>query len=366
MQLALPPPIEPMLAKLVDTLPQGDSWIFEPKWDGFRVLVFRDGNEWLLQSRDLKPLNRYFPELESPLLSGLPERAVVDGELVIAGESGLDFEALQLRLHPAESRVRMLAEKIPASIVLWDLLCEGDDDLTGLPFAERRSRLEKATISARPPLHLTPVTRDHATAADWFDRFEGAGLDGVMAKPAGGVYEPGKRAMLKVKHKRTVDVVLAGFRWHKNAHGAAVGSLLLGLYDDAGRLQHVGVTASFTVERRRELALELAPFRENASEGHPWREWHDWQSEVGERRVPGATSRWNRDKTLEWEPLRPERVLEVSFDHMQGTRFRHTAHFVRWRPDKSPSDCTYAQLDVTPPYELERIFSEVPRRSQGS
>jgi ATP-dependent DNA ligase len=246
----------------------------------------------------------------------------------------------------------MLAQQIPASIVLWDLLCEGDEDLRSTPFAVRRARLETALSGARPPIHLTPVTRDRAVASDWFERFEGAGLDGVMAKRADGVYTPGKRTMLKVKHQRTVDVVLAGFRWHKNARGKAVGSLLLGLYDDEGRLQHVGVAASFTEERRRELVEELAPLRENALGGHPWSDW------AGAQRVPGVTSRWNRDKTLEWEPLRPERVLEVSFDHMQGSRFRHTAHFVRWRPEKPPAECTYAQLEVTPPYELERIFSQ--------
>jgi len=346
-----------MLAKLVDALPEGDSWIFEPKWDGFRVLIFRDGNEWLLQSRELKPLNRYFPELEAPLLEALPERAVVDGELVIKGESGLDFEALQLRLHPAASRAKKLASEIPASIVLWDLLCEGAEDLTSLPFAERRARLERALAEARAPIHLTPATRDRAVAADWFERFEGAGLDGVMAKLADGAYQPGKRVMLKVKHHRTVDVVLAGFRWHKNANGEAVGSLLLGLFDEKGRLHHVGVAASFTEKRRRELVSELAPLRENSLMDHPWKEWSEW--ERGQR-VPGVKSRWSRDKTLEWEPLRPERVLEVSFDHMQGTRFRHTAHFVRWRPDKPPAACTYAQLDATPPYELERIFRPSP------
>jgi len=355
MDLPVQPPLEPMLAKLTDTLPETGSWIFEPKWDGFRVLVFRDGKEWLLQSRDLKPLNRYFPELETPLLEALPERAVVDGELVIAGESGLEFEALQLRLHPAASRVKKLASEIPGSIVLWDLLCEGNEDLTSLPFAERRARLEKALSSAKPPVHLTPITRDRAVAADWFDRFEGAGLDGVMAKAPDGAYQPGKRVMLKVKHQRTVDVVLAGFRWHKNGKGTAVGSLLLGLYDEERRLQHVGVAASFTEKRRRELVSELAPLRENALANHPWKKWSDWERD---QRMPGGKSRWSRDKTLEWEPLRPERTLEVAFDHMQGTRFRHTAHFVHWRPDKPPADCTYAQLDVTPPYELARIFGE--------
>jgi ATP-dependent DNA ligase len=342
-----------MLAKLVDGLPEGDGWLYEPKWDGFRVLLFRDGREWLLQSRDLKPLNRYFPELESPILDQLPPRLVVDGELVIVGENGLEFEALQLRIHPAASRVELLSRESPASLVLWDLLCMGDEDLTGQPFSDRRARLEKALPRARPPLHLTPLTGDRAVAADWFERFEGAGLDGVMAKSRDGIYSPGKRTMLKIKHKRTVDVVLAGFRWHKNAKGEAVGSFLLGLFDDRGALQHVGVAASFTDADRRNLVGELAPLRENALAGHPWQSWAG-----NEQRVPGVTSRWSRDKTLEWEPLRPVRVLEVSFDHMQGRRFRHTAHFVRWRPDKDPAECTYAQLEVTPPYELERIFSQ--------
>jgi ATP-dependent DNA ligase len=342
-----------MLAKLVETLPEGDEWLYEPKWDGFRVLIFRDGPEWLLQSRDLKPLNRYFPELETPILDQLPSRAVADGELVIVGEAGLDFEALQMRLHPAASRVTLLAGQCPASLVLWDLLCEGAEDLSGRPFAERRTRLERAVPAPRPPLHVTPITRDRAVAADWFERFEGAGLDGVMAKPSGEPYAPGKRTMLKVKHRRTVDVVLGGFRWHKGEEGQAVGSLLLGLYDDRGELQHVGVAASFSETDRRALVGELAPLRDRALVGHPWGEWA-----TSEQRVPGATSRWNRDKTLEWEPLRPERVLEVAFDHMQGSRFRHTAHFVRWRPDKPPAECTYAQLDVTPPYELARIFSQ--------
>jgi ATP-dependent DNA ligase len=340
-----------MLAKLVDELPEGEGFLYEPKWDGFRVLLFRDGDEWLLQSRDLKPLNRYFPELEGPFLSQLPPRIVVDGELVIAGEAGLDFEALQQRIHPAESRVALLSKKTPASLVLFDLLCEGDEDLRGKPFVERRARLEASLANLQSPLHLTPATRDRTLAADWFERFEGAGLDGVMAKPLNGIYEPGKRTMLKVKHKRTVDVVLAGFRWHKNGVGKAIGSFLLGLFDDEGRLQHVGVCASFTEKRRRELVAELAPLRENALEGHPWRSWA-----TADQRVPGVKSRWSRDKTLEWEPLRVERVLEVSFDHMQRSRFRHTAHFLRWRPDKPVTECTYAQLDVTPPYELARIF----------
>ena len=353
MRLPLEPPIRPMLAKLVDRLPEGEGWLYEPKWDGFRVLLFRDGPEWLLQSRDLKPLNRYFPELEAPILAALPTRAVVDGELVIASETGLDFEALQLRLHPAASRVRRLAEETPASLVLWDLLCEDSDDLSARPFSERRARLERALAGAHCPIHVTPITRDRTVAEDWFQRFEGAGLDGVMAKPADARYAPGERTMLKVKHRRTVDVVLAGFRWHKDEEGDAIGSLLLGLFDDRGELQHVGVAASFTGTVRRALVTELAPLREDALARHPWRLWAS-----SDQRVPGMASRWNSEKMLEWEPLRPERVLEVAFDHMQGRRFRHTAHFVRWRPDKSPSDCTYAQLDVTPPYELERIFAQ--------
>lgn len=342
-----------MLAKLVDQLPEGESFLYEPKWDGFRVLLFRDGDEWFLQSRDLKSLNRYFPELEAPLLSQLPPRIVADGELVVAGEMGLDFEALQLRIHPAESRVALLSKESPASLVLFDLLCEGNEDLRGKPFAERRSHLEVSLSRLRHPLHLTPATRDRTLAADWFERFEGAGLDGVMAKPLDGTYQPGKRTMLKVKHKRTVDVVLAGFRWHKNGVGTAIGSFLLGLFDDDGVLQHVGVCASFTEKRRKELVAELAPLRENALEGHPWQSWA-----TADQRVPGVKSRWSRGKTLDWEPLRVERALEVSFDHMQGRRFRHTAHFMRWRPDKPISECTYDQLEVTPPYELARIFRD--------
>ncbi len=341
-----------MLAKRVDKLPKGDAWLYEPKWDGFRVILFRDGEEWLLQSRDLKPLNRYFPELETPILSNLPSRAVLDGEIVIASDGGLDFDALQLRIHPAESRVNLLADQIPASLVFWDLLCQGDQDLSRMPFVDRRARLESVLAKAEPPLNLTPLTSDRARAQDWFERFEGAGLDGVMAKPAQGLYEPGKRAMIKVKHKRTVDVVLAGFRWHKTGPGTKLGSLLLGLFDQNGVLHHVGVAASFTEKRRRGLVEELAPLRENALDGHPWKSWAEQ-----EQRVPGMQSRWSRGKTLDWEPLRAERVLEVSFDHLQGTRFRHTAHFVRWRPDKSPEECTYSQIDVTPPYELERIFA---------
>jgi ATP-dependent DNA ligase len=348
-----------MLAKLSDDLPEGNGWLFEPKWDGFRTLVFRDGDELLLQSRDEKPLARYFVELVEALKAQLPPRCVLDGEIVIAGSQGLDFEALQLRLHPAASRVALLAKETPASIVLWDLLCLGDEDLRGLPFEERRRRLETALVAATPPVHLTPITSDRARAGDWFQRFEGAGLDGVMAKQAAGIYEPNKRVMLKIKHERECDCVVAGFRWHKNGEGVAVGSLLLGLYDPSGVLQHVGVVASFTAARRRELVTELAPYRENALAAHPWRAWleHDITDGHENHRVPGVTSRWNRDKNLSWEPLRPELVVQVAYDHMQGNRFRHTAQFRRFRADKPPRDCTYAQLEVVPPHELAAIFA---------
>jgi ATP-dependent DNA ligase len=359
MRLPFAPPIEPMLAKAADALPEGEGWLFEPKWDGFRALVFRDGEETLIQSRDLKPLDRYFPELEAPLRASLPERCVVDGEVVIAADGGLRFEALLLRIHPAASRVRMLAEQSPASFVAWDLLALGDEDLRGVAQGERRTRLEAALKGrAQPPVHLTPATTDRALAVDWFDRFEGAGLDGVIAKRLDGTYQPGKRAMIKVKHQRTADCAVAGFRWHKNGPGTHVGSLLLGLYDDAGTLHSVGVTSSFTWEKREALTKELAPLRENALEGHPWGEWAEWAeaAEAAGQRLPGATSRWNRGKDLSWEPLRVERVAEVAYDHLQGDRFRHGTTFVRWRPDKSPPGCRYDQLEETPAYELARIF----------
>ena len=348
-----------MLAKRVGELPAVGKWIFEPKWDGFRALIFRDQEEILIQSRDEKPLNRYFPELLEPLRSQLPARCVLDGEIVLAKKSGLDFDALQLRIHPAASRVKLLSQEIPASIVFFDLLSEGDRDLRGIAFQERRLKLESLLTSAAPPLHLTPATTDLSTAGDWFRRFEGAGLDGVIAKPISGTYEPNKRVMLKVKHERDCDCVVAGFRWHKNGEGTAVGSLLLGLFDDSGRLQHVGVCASFTQGVRRELVEYLAPYRENALVEHPWRHWAEHQHANGEAgpRVPGAQSRWSQGKDLSWEPLRPELVIEIAYDHMQGSRFRHTAQFRRWRTDKKPSDCTYAQLEVVPPQELAEIFA---------
>ncbi len=351
MQLAVNPPILPMLAKRVGELPTGGMWIFEPKWDGFRALVFREAEEIFMQSRDAKPLNRYFPELLEPFKSQLPGRCVLDGEIVIAGKGGLDFEALQLRLHPAASRVKLLSREIPASIVFFDTLCVGDRDLRNLPFETRRRELESMLASAAPPLHLTPSTTQSTVAADWFRRFEGAGLDGVIAKSVSGIYEPNKRVMLKVKHERDCDCVVAGFRWYKKGDRTAVGSLLLGLFDESGALHHVGVCASFTAKKRVELAEYLAPYRDSALTNHPWKEWV-----AHGHRIPGGESRWSQGKDLSWEPLRPELVAEVEYDHMQGSRFRHPAQFRRWRLDKRPADCTYAQLEVVPPYELAQIF----------
>jgi ATP-dependent DNA ligase len=348
-----------MLAKRVDELPVGSEWIFEPKWDGFRTLVFRDGDEILVQSRDGKPLNRYFPDVVETLQAQLPSRCVLDGEIVIATKGGLDFEALQLRLHPAASRVKLLARETPASIVFFDLLCRGDRDLRSEAFQSRRKQLETLLSSAKPPIHLTPATEDRRVASDWFHRFEGAGLDGVMAKSRLGAYEPDKRVMLKVKHERDCDCVVAGFRWHKKGEGTMIGSLLLGLFDDAGALQHVGVCASFTQSKRVELVQYLAPYRENALVNHPWKSWAEHGSAASEtgHRIPGGQSRWSQGKDLSWEPLRPELVVEVAYEHMQGKRFRHMSQFRRWRTDKNPRDCTYAQLEVVPPQELMEIFA---------
>jgi len=345
-----------MLSKRIDALPATGTWIFEPKWDGFRTLIFRDGDEILIQSRDEKSLNRYFPELLEPIRSQLPARCVLDGEIVIANAGGLDFDALQLRIHPAASRVKLLAQQTPASIVFFDLLAEGERDLRTAPFEARRQELETILSKAKPPLHLTPATRDSAVAQDWFRRFEGAGLDGVMAKPVSGTYEPDKRLMFKVKHERDCDCVVAGFRWHKKGEGTLLGSLLLGLYDDSGALQHVGVCASFTQAKRKELVEFLAPYRENALANHPWKRWAEASTGEAGHRMPGGQSRWSQGKDLSWEPLRPELVVEIAYEHMQGTRFRHMAQFRRWRTDKQPSDCTYAQLEVVPPQELMEIF----------
>ncbi|HET8748029.1 MAG TPA: ATP-dependent DNA ligase [Ramlibacter sp.] len=348
------PPIEPMLAKIAEALPTQEGFLFEPKWDGFRALVFRGAEQTYLQSRDLRPLNRYFPELEKALHEALPKGCVLDGEVVVATPSGLDFDALQMRLHPAASRVAKLAKETPASFVAFDLLAAGGKSTMELPQSERRARLERLLGKAKPPLHLTPVTRDRAQAEEWLQKFEGAGLDGVIAKLESGTYQPGKRAMLKIKHVRSADCVVAGFRWYKDRTDA-IGSLLLGLYDDAGTLQHVGVTSSFTMDMRRQLLEELEPLRKNALQDHPWREWGG--AAVGDaQRMPGAQSRWSGGKDLSWEALRPERVCEVKYDHLQGNRFRHAAVFLRWRPDKPPQECRYDQLEVTTPYELAKVF----------
>jgi ATP-dependent DNA ligase len=355
------PPVEPMLAKLADALPAAGNYLFEPKWDGFRAIVFRDASDVFIQSRDLRPLDRYFPELHEALLEKLPAGSVIDGEIVITTPHGLDFDALQLRLHPAASRVAKLAKETPASFVAFDLLAAGGGSLMASPQSERRAQLERLLRRVGPPVYLTPMTRERETASRWLEQFEGAGLDGVIAKPAESRYQPGKRAMIKVKHARTAECVVAGFRWHKTGKDA-IGSLLLGLYDDRGRLQHVGVTSSFTMEMRRKLVAELAPLRKNALEDHPWREWAQADGSDLDR-MPGAQSRWSAGKDLSWEPLRIERVCEVKYDHLQGNRFRHAATFLRWRPDKQPRDCRYDQLEITPSYELAQVFSSGSRVS---
>jgi len=347
-------PIEPMLAKVAEALPTGEGFLFEPKWDGFRALVFRGNDQTYLQSRDLRPLNRYFPELEKALHEALPKGCVLDGEIVIARDGGLDFDALQQRLHPAASRVARLAKETPASFVAFDLLGAGGKSTMELPQSERRVRLERLLGKARAPLHLTAMTRDRAQAEEWLEKFEGAGLDGVIAKPENAPYQPGKRAMLKVKHVRSADCVVAGFRWYKDRDDA-VGSLLLGLYDDAGVLQHVGVTSAFTMEMREKLVEGLAPLRSGVEE-HPWREWAE-ASTGDAQRMPGAQSRWSGGKDLSWVPLRPEKVVEVKYDHLQGDRFRHAATFLRWRADKPAADCRYDQLEVTAPFELAKVFA---------
>jgi ATP-dependent DNA ligase len=355
MSFAIAPPVEPMLAKLADEIPEGDTFLFEPKWDGFRAIVFRGNDDVYIQSRDLRPLDRYFPELHDVLLRQLPAGCIVDGEIVIATPEGLDFDALQLRLHPAASRVKKLASESPSSFVAFDLLAVDGGNIMERPQAERRAALERLLRNVAPPLHLTPATRDPALARDWHRRFEGAGLDGVIVKPLDSTYQPGKRAMIKVKHARTADCVVAGFRWYKDVDDA-VGSLLLGLYDASGSLHHVGVTSSFTMAKRKALAGELEPLRKNALAAHPWREWARPDAH-GTQRMPGGHSRWSAGKDLSWEPLRIERVCEVKYDHMQGDRFRHAAVFRRWRPDKPPAECRYDQLEVTTAYELAQVFA---------
>ena len=352
---AIAPPVEPMLAKLADTLPEGSGFLYEPKWDGFRAIVFRHRSDLFIQSRDLRPLDRYFPELREALLANLPLDCVVDGEIVIPTPQGLDFDALQLRLHPAASRVAKLAKDTPSAFVAFDVLAVDGRDVRTSAQSDRRTLLERALAQVSPPIHVTPMTRDRVQASDWLSRFEGAGLDGVIAKPEHGTYEPGKRAMIKVKHARTADCVIGGFRWHKNGPGSLIGSLLLGLYDNRGNLHHVGVTSAFSMEMRRQLVHELEPLRVRALDGHPWREWADATGD-GTTRLPGGQSRWSAGKDLSWEPLRIERVCEVKYDHMQGDRFRHAAIFLRWRLDRQPKDCRYDQLEVTTPYELEKVF----------
>ncbi|WP_404867498.1 ATP-dependent DNA ligase [Kitasatospora griseola] len=353
MQLPVMPPVSPMLAKAVAAIPPDMQ--YEAKWDGFRAIVFRDGDEIELGSRTGKPLTRYFPEVVAAVREQLPQRCVVDGEIVVAHDGRLHFEELLERIHPAASRVRTLAERTPASLVAFDLLALDDDDLTARPLVERRAELVQLLADAAPPVHLAPATTDLETARTWFSRFEGAGLDGVVAKPLDAPYRPGERTMFKVKHTRTADCVVAGYREHKS--GPVVGSLLLGLYDPGGRLQHVGVSASFPMARRRELVEELAPLRLDGDDltGHPWAAWADEQAQAADR-LPGAVSRWTGKKDLSWVPLRPERVAEVGYDHMEGTRFRHTTQFKRWRPDRTPESCTYAQLEEPVSYDLGELL----------
>ncbi len=360
--MPIAPPIKPMLAKLARTIPTDDGLLYEPKWDGFRCIVFRDGDDLQLTSRNQRPFNRYFPELLEPLREALPDRCVVDGEIVVphAEGRGLDFDALQQRIHPAESRVRMLAETTPAAFVAFDLLALGDDDLMATAFGERRALLERH-LQPNPDVHLTPATTDPAVAERWFTRFEGAGLDGVMAKQLDGAYTPDKRTLVKVKHERTAECAVAGFRVHKDGEG--VGSLLLGLYDgagtpdDPGRLHHVGVCASFAKSFRSELLAELAPLTEHALDDHPWREWAEMQAH-SEQRMPGGFSRWNVDKDLSFVPLRVERVVEVTFGQLEGGRFRHGVKFQRWRPDRTPESCRYEQLDVAAPVPFDELLAE--------
>ncbi|GIH47701.1 ATP-dependent DNA ligase [Microbispora rosea] len=357
LDLPVVPPVAPMLAKAVKGLPKQDGTLYyEPKWDGFRCIVFRDGDEVFLGSRNERPFTRYFPELVEAVRRELPPKCVVDGEIVLIRGQSLDFDALQQRIHPAQSRVRLLAENTPASFVAFDLLATATEDLMEAPFSERRARLEEMLAGAGRSVRLTPVTRDESRAAEWFDAFEGAGLDGIVVKPGDQPYTPDKRVMFKVKHERTADCVVAGYREHKS--GPIVGSLLLGLYSPDGRLHHVGVAASFPMKRREELVEELAPYRVQDLSEHPWGHWAEVAGGGAEgQRLPGAVSRWNAKKDLSFIPLRPERVVEVAYDHMEGDRFRHTAQFRRWRPDRTPASCTYEQLERPVSYDLDKILA---------
>ncbi|WP_141279536.1 ATP-dependent DNA ligase [Pseudonocardia hydrocarbonoxydans] len=352
MDLPVMPPVKPMLAKPVAAIPDGQ--LYEPKWDGFRSIIFRDGDDVEIGSRNEKPMTRYFPEVVEAVKANFPDRAVIDGEIVVLDRehNTLDFEVLQQRIHPAASRVKMLAETTPASFVAFDLLALGDDDLTGLPFAERRAALERALGGAKPPVHVTPLTRDSALAQQWFEQFEGAGLDGLIAKKAEQTYQPDKRVMAKIKHERTCDCVVAGYRVHKSGPDA-IGSLLLGLFDDRGVLASVGVIGAFPMARRRELFDELQPLV-TTFDDHPWA----WARQEEGERTPrkGEGSRWNNGKDLSFTPLRPERVVEVRYDYMEGVRFRHTAQFVRWRPDRTPESCTYAQLEQAVDFDLAEVL----------
>jgi len=354
--LPIQPPFEPMLAKLTREMPRLDDLVFEPKWDGFRCVVFRDGDELDLQSRNQKPLLRYFPELRDPLLAQLPDQVVLDGELVIATPKGLDFDSLQLRQHPAASRVKKLAVEIPASYVAFDLLALSGESLLDEPFRDRRAGLERLLGDAAPPLYVTPATTSRDRALQWFDAFEGAGFDGIVAKPLASTYQPGVRAMLKVKHERTCDCVVAGYRMHKDGNG--VGSLLVGLYDDEHVLHHVGVVSAMAAPLRKQLLEDVQPLRKNALADHPWREWADAMNEAAAsgQRMPGGPNRWNASKDMSWEPLRIERVCEAEYEGIMSGRFRHNARFRHWRDDKDPGDCTYAQLDAVAPAELLDMF----------
>ncbi|HEX6196815.1 MAG TPA: ATP-dependent DNA ligase [Jiangellaceae bacterium] len=352
MDLPVMPPVSPMLARSVKKIPAG--MYYEAKWDGFRSIIFRDGAEVEIGSRNERPMTRYFPEIVAAAREQLPERCVVDGEIVIVSDGRLQFESLLNRIHPAESRVNLLAEETPASFVAFDLLALDRTSYMEMPFSERRAALVEALADAGPPVYVTPCTTDESIAEQWFDQFEGAGLDGVIAKLGDAAYEPGgRKSMMKIKHDRTADCVVAGFRWHKS--GPVVGSLLLGLYDEDGQLQHVGVSAAFSAQRRKELLDELEPYRTDDLAGHPWGEWALAEAHA-EGRLPGAVSRWNAKKDLSWEPLRPELVVEVAYDHMQGTRFRHTAQFRRWRTDRDPKSCTYDQLEEPVNYDLADVL----------
>jgi ATP-dependent DNA ligase len=355
MDLPVLPPVKPMLAKPAAALPTGEGWFYEPKWDGFRCIVFRDGDEVELGSRNERPLTRYFPDVAEAVKAQLPERCVVDGEIVVPRGDRLDFESLLQRIHPAASRVAKLAAETPASFVAFDLLALGDESLMDTPFAERQARLREALAGVQAPVHVSTITQDAEVGRRWFEEFEGAGLDGVIAKRGDQPYAPDQRLMTKVKHVRTADCVVAGFRWHKS--GPVVGSLLLGLYDDAGTLHHIGVAASFPMKRRAELVEELAPYRAEALEGHPWQDWANAQTDgESEQRMPGATSRWNAGKDLSWVPLRPELVVEIRYDQLEGSRLRHTGQFQRWRTDREARSCTYDQLEVPVKYDLAEVL----------